>query len=170
MRILQVDVATDPHRGSKNLDRSESPHWHIVLGAGIALAVIGWTDALLLWYPLDFGNLDWEFATLTGSFDALPLGTIGLIGMLVGTVAGARYRGIVLLSFAFGLLSALLALLFALYGLTILSVWTSIEEQFRSAISRAVVKTSVLAVTYILLYGWLSWTARRTAMALRKTK
>src|SRR5689334_14868275 len=60
-----------------------------VLGAaGLVLAIVGWTDWALLWVPLRFGVVEWEFGTISQSFDALPLATIGTAALVAAALNG----------------------------------------------------------------------------------
>jgi hypothetical protein len=55
------------------------------------IAVIGFADMALYLYPPSFGVPEWEFATLTAVFSALPLSTIGVAG-IVGALLVNRDR------------------------------------------------------------------------------
>lgn len=134
-----------------------------LLAAGAALAVVGWTDAALLWYPLGFGSAEWEFATTSTFFDALPLGTIGLVALAVGALARGSTWLLRLLGLAFPLLAVALVAVFALFVLNAVVAWNRVDPGFRVMLDRAVLKTSVLSMTYIVLYGWLGWIVRGRA-------
>jgi hypothetical protein len=59
---------------------------------GGLLALAGWVDVLLLWIPLHLGRPEWEFGTVSSTFDALPLATIGLAILIAAAVAKGRRR------------------------------------------------------------------------------
>ena len=55
---------------------------------GIVIALVGLTDLAFAWFPLEWGNLEWEFGTSSRTFDGLPLSTIG-IGALAASATFA---------------------------------------------------------------------------------
>jgi hypothetical protein len=136
-------------------------HWSILFGAGIAFATIGFTDVLLLWYPLRFGSLDWEFATLAGTFDALPLATIGIVMVGVGAVALEKARTAFVLSLLSLGLCVALAAAAGLFVLAVLAGMSAVDPAVEMQFRRAVMKTSVLAFLYVSFYGWLAWVVGR---------
>jgi hypothetical protein len=140
---------------------TSGPEWRIVFSAALALSVIGGSDVALLWYPLKFGNIDWEFATITAFFDGLPLATIGLSGMVAGATA-LRRRGVSRALAVFSVLMVMLLLaLVGVYVLAVLSGVKTLNPAYEVMFVRAVLKTSVLAVTYLTLYTWLGWMSGR---------
>lgn len=130
------------------------------IGGGAALALVGWTDASLLWYPLQFGTPEWEFATTSTFFDALPLGTIGLTALAIAAIARGSPRLLRLLAVLFPVLAAAFVAVLGLFLLNAVVAWNRVEPAYQVALDRAVLKTSVLGMTYILLYGWLGWAVR----------
>jgi hypothetical protein len=145
-------------------NRTNSPqsrHWSVLFGGGVAFSIIGFTDVLLLWYPLAFGSLDWEFATLSGTFDALPLATIGMVMMGAGSIALRRARTSFVLSLLYLFLCIVVSAAAALFLLAVLAGMSAVDPSVEMQFRRAVTKTSVLSVSYILLYGWLAWIVGR---------
>lgn len=51
----------------------------ILLIGGLVLSLSGWVDVALFYWPLRFGDAEWEFGVISGTFDALPQPTLGLI-------------------------------------------------------------------------------------------
>lgn len=130
------------------------------LVGGAALALVGWTDAALVWYPLNFGSPEWEFATTSTFFDALPLATIGLFALAVATISRGSRVLLRILSFLLPLLALVFAGVLVLFLLNAVVAWNRVEPEFRVILDRAVLKTSILGITYTLLYGWLGLTVR----------
>lgn len=141
--------------------------WRVMTVVGSVLAFIGAVDVTLQWYPARFGNVEWEFATSMGTFDALPLVTIGLLLVTLGAIALESRSLLILLAGALSLAVVAMLAVFILYSLSAVVAWQSIENALQSTLIRAVLKTSVLGVTYILLYGWLCWVAARAAGKLK---
>lgn len=141
-----------------------------LLVAGAALAVVGWTDAALLWYPFGFGNPEWEFATASSFFDALPLGTIGLVVLALGALSRGSTGVLRLLRVAFPALVALFVAAFVLFVLNAVVAWNRVDPALHVMLDRAILKTTVVALTYLALYAWLWTLVRRAAPARRPTR
>lgn len=90
----------------------------ILLAAGVVLAIAGLTDVGLFYWPMRFGDAEWEFGVVAQTFDALPLPTLGLVLVAIGLLArgGRRRWGRVasLVFFGAGACLAVLAVLFLL--------------------------------------------------------
>jgi hypothetical protein len=83
---------------SKRVSRSGGPRWvpatlaeiaPMLIVAGLALSIVGWTDFLLLFWPQQFGHPEWEFGIVAAAYDTLP---VPLTGMLLLGI-GLRARG-----------------------------------------------------------------------------
>ncbi len=135
---------------------------------GVTLAAVGWLDVLLLFYPSAWASIDWEFGTISGVFEGLPLGTIGLATMTVaavgrGWVGAMRLMAAVLLLVAVGL--TLLAVVFAL---DMPVVWRAVNPNMQQTIAKAMAKTMISAFVYVFAYVTLGlWTARRVRATVK---
>lgn len=135
---------------------------YILMVSGAALALIGWMDAVLLWYPLGFGDPEWEFATTSGFVDAIPLGTLGILALAAGAVAQGARKILVALSVIFPLIAVAVMASGVLFALNAVIAWKSVDPAYHVVLQRAVLKTSVLGVVYVALYLWLGWTVRKS--------
>lgn len=126
--------------------------WRLVGGAGVAFAVLGFTDVLLLWYPLRIGRPDWEFATVSGSFDALPLATIGLLLVVARLHAGGSPLSRRLVGTGLILVVLALCAAFILFALSFATGLGQVDGDTRWILIRAGTKTSVAACVYVILY------------------
>ncbi len=162
----RVLVREQSRREKPVLVPSPESGWHMVALAGLVLGAIGWLDLLLLWFPLHFGRAEWEFGTVSATFDALPLATLGLALLLAGVMAsGWRGRLQALMWFSFGVLVLMLAAL-VLYGLDLPLAWKGVAPETLPMLKRAIAKTLVLAVAYLGAYsvfGVIAWRRWRTA-------
>jgi hypothetical protein len=61
--------------------------WSALGWIGAAFALLGVLDIALGWYPTAFGNLEWEFGTISGSLNALAIPMLGVYLMLASAVA-----------------------------------------------------------------------------------
>ncbi|MGH7481503.1 MAG: hypothetical protein ACRELV_05065 [Longimicrobiales bacterium] len=141
----------------------------LVVAAGLLFAVAGWTDVLLLWVPLGFGNPEWEFATTSTLFDALPLATIGVALLALAARAAESSWPRRVLAALCGLIAVALVGAAVLYALSAVVAWNAVDPGMRPLLLRSVVKTPVLAVGYITFYAWLAWwCARSLSNSLRQ--
>lgn len=132
--------------------RAGTVPWRLIGFAGLTFALVGWTDVLLLGYPLRIGRPDWEFATVSGMFDALPLATIGTLLIVAwlhvdGTRLWRRLAGSGLVLIVVGLCAA-----FVLFGLSFATGLGAVDGDTQWILVRAGIKTSVAACVYVILY------------------
>jgi hypothetical protein len=128
--------------------------WNVATALGAAMAVVGWTDLVLLWWQPHFGNLPWEFGTIGAHFAGMPLPTIGLALVSVGAMTrGWRriLRVLAVLSVLFALLAIVLGVL---YVLDVFPAWRAVTGAGRPALVKAVVKTGVFGVVYTAMYAY----------------
>lgn len=160
-------VVTKERGGSRKLlpDADRPVQVAVVVAVGLAFASL--LDFGVLWYPLRFGNMDWEFATVSAMADSLPLLTLTL-GTLVGI---AVWRGVKWALVCLGVLFALLALgalaMLVLHTLNSPIALRAVGLETRPLLMKAAAKTVALLGVYTLLYGLLAWIGLRAAFARR---
>lgn len=166
--VLGLDKRPDGAQSRSRLESTrpggtEQVQWRVLAWIGAALAVVGWLDWALIWFPLDFGNPQWEFGNISASIDALPLGTLGL-GLIAASVVarGGRWTPRVL-GVLFALGSLLLLGLLVIYLLDVPLALRSVQPQMRSVLRLAMMKTVVSALVYAVLYGGLAFLTLRRA-------
>lgn len=83
------------------------------MALGGTLLIAGFVDLALLWFPLRFDSLAWEYATVGRSLDALPLPVLGIgiiayaqlsdprPGLGVTVALGGLALGVLVLAMAF---------------------------------------------------------------------
>jgi hypothetical protein len=127
--------------------------------------VVGGADFVFTWVPLNFGVPEWEFGTVTQSFNGLPVLLLGL-GLLLVASNEVERRWWELL----GMGAAAVLLLWVLFGavLWMSNVQLALDAapaEALSAIREAVARTAVQAVAYsaalayLVVKGWLSMRA-----------
>ena len=131
--------------------------WIVVAWTGLAIAVVGWFDLALLWYPLRFGDPEWEFGTISAHLDGMPLGTVGLAMLVAGAIGrgwrrGARILAVLCLLVVVGLLA-----ISVIYLLDVPLALPATAPQVRPVIMKAMLKAGVFSATYTVLYAWLAW-------------
>lgn len=126
--------------------------WRLLAVLALAIAIVGWTDLALLWYPAQFGNPEWEFGTVSAFLNGLPLGTIGLV--LFGIAAiGSGWRRTTRVAALLILLVALAVIaLGVVYLLDVPLAIKGTAPALHQTILKAIAKASIYAVTYAMLY------------------
>jgi ABC-type multidrug transport system permease subunit len=171
----RIVVAEDaPKRGGGFIVPPATPESlaPLLVAVGIALAVAGWLDVLLFYWPPQFGDKGWEFGTVAQTMDSMPLPALGLALLALG-LRGSAARRFLTRPFALALIFVALACagLLALFCLDIDTAFRAMGRAARAAVAqgsapnpylssdlkRGVAKTVVLGVTYILLYASLGW-------------
>lgn len=140
--------------------------WAVLGWIGLAFLVVGGSDFVLVWFPLSFGTREWEFATVTQSFNGLPILLLG-VGLLM--VASEQVERRWWLYVAAGAAAVLLLWVLAGFGLWASNVGLALEtvpDELRVGIQKAVAKTAVQSVAYPVVLGylvWRAWQGRRKA-------
>lgn len=62
--------------------------WRMIGWLGLVFVLMGLLDISLGWYPVAFGNPEWEFGTISGSLNAFALPMMGMY--MIGASAVAR--------------------------------------------------------------------------------
>lgn len=133
---------------------------HRLLGwLGGAFLLVGLVDLALLWYPLDFGNAAWEFATLGRTLDSVPMAGLGL-----GLVAFAALKSpgrlgltVRVLGAAFVLTAVAFVLIGALLATAVPEVVRQTSAESMLGLNRAVLRHAAEAVCYTGVFGWVGW-------------
>lgn len=147
--VSTTSTAPGPRSGSRRSAPSPSVGWELMGWVGLAFFVIGALDLAMGWIPLRFGNPEWEFGTVSRTFDNLPITVLGLTMLL----ASAAARGTNWALRAAGLLAVLLAA-FLLVGLVVYALDVPVafravgEAPARAGLKRAVLKALVQGMLY----------------------
>lgn len=140
--------------------RVEALHGWAILGwIGLAFLIVGGADFALTWYPMDFGNREWEFGTVTQSFNGLPIVVLGLGLLLTSSVlTDRRWLALVAAIGALGLLLWVLAGV-VLWLTTVPMALSGTPVQVLTGMKKAIARTAVQSVTYPVILGYLLWRA-----------
>jgi hypothetical protein len=131
--------------------------WVVVAWVGLAIAIVGWTDLALLWYPIRFGTPEWEFGTISAHLDGMPLGTLGLALLIVGAIGNGWRRTVRLLAIVCLLVVVGLLAISVIYLLDVPLALQGTAPQMKPVIKKAMLKAGIFAATYTALYAWLAW-------------
>jgi hypothetical protein len=130
--------------------------WDLLGLLGLALFVVGGTDFLLTWVPMRFGNPEWEFATITAAFGAVPATLLGLTLLLMralqeGATMAARLWSVMLILWALGLVGV-----GVIYGLTLPLAARGFETPTVGVgLKKAIARTLVQLLVYTIVMIWL---------------
>ena len=137
--------------------------WSYLFVLGMGLSVVGFIDVSLLFIPAYWASLEWEYGTVSGMFDAMPLLAIGIGMMTAASVANDwvwSRRLMVTVTLLLTVLLVVLSLVFALDVPAILR--TAPDQGSKDVLKMSAVKTGLMALTYTVLYLALGvWTWRR---------
>ena len=157
---------TDPKivASAKNLERGRpvrapesSGAWAALGWIGLVFLVVGGSDFVLTWIPTDFGNPEWEFGTVTASFDGLPVLVLGLGLLLVASQQlERRWWGTLGVAVAVVLLIWVLVG-FALWAMNLSLALQTVPDELALGLRRAVAKTLVQSIAFEALLAYLIW-------------
>lgn len=129
---------------------------------GLAFLIVGGTDFALAWFPPSFGTREWEYATVTQSFNGLPILLLGVGLLTVASELGARrWWGLV------GLGASALLLVWVLGGAVLWAMNVSlaletVPDDVAIGVQRAAVRTAVQILAYVPVLAYLIGRALRS--------
>ena len=161
-----IVVAASNSVGSDFVDSETG--WRVIFLIGLGATIVDLLDLVWLFVPPRFASLEWEYGTIGGLFDGLPLLTIG-VGLMAAAVMASNWRRmrtvVVLLSFLVSLAILILGAIFALDVAPIVRAQNDPGQAY--VLKLGSLKTGLEGAVYFLLYLALGvWTWRRN----RKTK
>jgi len=135
--------------------------WRPLGWAAIAFLIVGGSDFALTWYPAMFGNREWEFGTVTATFNGLPIVVLGITLLLAASVQTRRrwWSGLVAVA-AFVMLVWVLAAA-VLWATNVPLALQAVPGNLAQGLKKAMVKTTIQAVVYPVLLAYLFWKAQR---------
>jgi hypothetical protein len=129
----------------------------LATAGGAALALIGITDVALLWIPPRLGNAEWEFATISATFESLPLAALGFGLLAVGSIVKRGRVGLYLLAAVFAALTLLVVGSATLFALDVPLALKAAPAPMKSQLIQHFLKTGILALAYLFLFAYLTW-------------
>jgi len=128
--------------------------WAALGWIGAVFLVVGGTDFALIWLPPNFGSREWQFGTVTQSFNGLPILVLG-IGLLLAGATRTERRWWAYLA-AIGALAMLVwvSVGFVLWGMNVSLAMASVPDQLTLGVQKAIAKTLIQSLVYaaILIY------------------
>ena len=165
-RVLIPGEAAAEQRPGSSLLVAESA-WKLVALLGVAMAVVGWVDVLLSWYPAHWASLEWEVGTISSTFDAMPLGTLGLGLVAAAGVALGRGRLVAVLTVGLLIVTVVAMILTAMLALDVMPALQAVNPGLKPVLKKALLKTGLMAATYLALYAIMAFWLWRLARSAR---
>lgn len=144
---------------------TRAPVSRMFIVAGLAFALVGTLDLLLLWMPVRLNSLAWEYATVARTFDAIPMPALGLLLVAFGSLRQGRVprRRIRIVAATFAMLGVLSVGLGLLLLTAVPAVLSQTPVEAAEAARRAAARHATQAVVYPV--AWLTvavglWKAR----------
>ena len=137
--------------------------WFLLGWAGWVFLLAGLADILLAWIPLNLGNAQWEFGTITSSLQSLPLPFLGAALILAAGIARGRIwwarLGVIILI----LLALWVLFCGAVYGLNVPLALQSVKQpDVLYGLKKAVFRTALQVVLYAVTASAMAWLGIRT--------
>ena len=143
-------AASQPLRAGAGATTEGALMWSLLGLVGISLVLVDLLDLALTWYPLNFGNPEWEFGSVTSTFNGIPVLAMGM-ALVLGMGITSRRRWLVrAVAVAFALSALAVLLMGALWATTIPIALQSIpaDNPVLTGLKKAVVKTAGQAILY----------------------
>ena len=147
--VVEVPFRSDASRTAASPDLG----WKVMGWGGLALVLVAAADFLLALVPLNVGDPQWEFGTVTVILNGMPAMAMGL-ALLVGSAAarGSRWQSRTLAVILF-LTSAVILASITLYALTVpIALKSTTNAVVLFGLKKAIARTVVQAVIYPLAF------------------
>jgi hypothetical protein len=166
MTSSRILIKTDDKNRSA-LDPSPATGWYLLGGIGLVFAVVALADLVLVWYPLRFGDPEWEFGTATSVFGGLPLLTMGLMLALGAAVARGNLRLLQIWSVVLAVMGLVLVGVLLMYSRSVpVALEVVTDPILKVGVQKAILKTALQGVLYPAAFFWiavLGWKHARRA-------
>jgi hypothetical protein len=158
--MKQVMLDTSDRAGRAAPD--EAAAWAMMFAVGAALLMIGVTDLAMLFYPARFASIDWEFGTISGFIDGLPVTTIGFSAMVVAATARGWMKWRRLLGVLALLMAMTVLVLVAIFIMDAPAAFRAVNPAMKQSLGKAIIKSVSMGVIYVCLFATQGvWTWQR---------
>lgn len=122
--------------------------WRMFGWLGLVLAIVGFVDVALQWYPISFNSREWEFATISTTFATLPLLTLGLTALLAAFLTlGVRW-GVAVMAVLFTLMGIGVVVCYGIFALDIPIALKFANGPAGLTIKKAIVRSLVMGACF----------------------
>lgn len=137
---------------SRPLSAQPAVAWKWLGWLGLLLAIVGLGDFAIAWYPLNLGSPEWEFGTVSATFAGLPLVTMGIAALLGSGLARGTKWLVLVVAWAMLGLGLLIGAMYLIFLLDVPMALRTVEGVAEVGIKKAIVKTSLLGVSFGVAY------------------
>ena len=146
---VKAILINDPPGGTKRPVADQALGWSLLWIVGWLFVAVGLLNIVLLWWPLQMGNPEYEFASVAAMLDSLPLPTMGLAFALAASRASGRSTSAKVAMVIAVVVAVLVVLAAVLYGLAVPLALKAVKEgPIRLRIMKSILKVSAQAVLY----------------------
>lgn len=148
-------VASPRHHGGRRHGERENV-WAALGWVGAVFLIVGGADFALTWLPPNFGSREWQFATVTQSFNGLPILVLG-IGLLIGGAMQTDRRWWAHLA-AVGAVAMFVwvSVGVVLWGMNVSLAMASVPPELVIGVQKAIAKTLIQSVVYAAILAYLA--------------
>jgi hypothetical protein len=150
-RIL-VARGREARREMPPLPGAPEKAWAAIGWFGLLLAIVGFGDLALLWFPFRLGNPEWEFGTIAATLAGLPLPTMGMAFLLAAGLGLGRRWLIRATSWSLLVLALLILAAYVVFLTNVPMALKGTPEAIALGVKRAVVKTTLLGLGFPAAY------------------
>jgi hypothetical protein len=122
--------------------------WRLFAWFGLVLAIVGFVDVAMQWYPVAFQSPEWEFGTVSVSFASLPLLTIGSTILLASFLARGVRAGVITMGVVFTLLTLGIVFGFVLFLTDVPLALRVAPGPAALNLKKSIVRTMVMGLTF----------------------
>jgi hypothetical protein len=170
--MSSVILGSEPDRGAQKRVRAAGAEVlvPVLFAFGLVITFVSVVDLGLAWIPIRIGSGEWEFGTVSTTFNAMPLTAMGLVFLAMGALLAQSTFVLRIMSGVFLLVVLFLLGASVLYVLNVPVALGAVPPEASSLLKRAILRTSAFAGLYTVLFGWLCWFTWRQAGAAMKGK
>lgn len=130
--------------------------WNLLQWTGLAFVGLGSIDLVLAWFPVGFGNPEWEFGTISASLNGLALPTLGLLLIVASAIRLDQRITRKCLAIVLALLSVSLLALAAMYFTVVPLALNQAKDNLlvESGLRKAAIKAGAFFVVYVALFTY----------------
>lgn len=140
--------------------------WAILGWLGLAYLIMSVIDLALGWYPIRFGQPEWEFGTISATIAGLAIPTLSLYLILASAFARERTRLIKWVAVAMIVIAVFLGVLFILYLTAVPLALRAVSNNpiIHLGMEKSIIKSFTLFLGYEALFilGAIKGLRRRT--------